>query len=189
MKHTIPAVIFAGGKSSRMGKDKALLPFGNAATLSEFQYKRLEALFENVYMSAKAYKFKFECHLIEDRYEEHSPLAALISVFESLDDEAVFVLSVDAPFVDKSVIDILFQHSTSDHDVIVAKSPKGLEPLCAIYKRSILPAALHQIETGNHRLTDLLKSVECKEIFFETEYPFTNLNHPEEYERALGLFI
>jgi len=189
VKYAIPAVIFAGGKSSRMGQDKALLPFGNSASLSEFQYKRLNALFEKVYLSAKAYKFDFECDLIEDRYEEHSPMAALISIFEALDNEAVFVLSVDAPFVDKGVIDTLIQHYTSDNDIIVAKSPKGIEPLCAVYKRSILSTALDQMKRGNHRLTDLLKDVRCKEILFETEQPFTNLNHPEEYERALGLFV
>jgi len=66
MKHTMPAVIFAGGKSSRMGKDKALLPFADCNTLSEFQYNKLTSLFDKVYISSKEDKFDFEATVITD---------------------------------------------------------------------------------------------------------------------------
>lgn len=103
--YKIPAIIFAGGKSSRMGEDKSQLSFGAYASLSEYQYRRLGRLFDAVYLSAKSDKFDFRCKIIIDNYEIHSPLAALISVFEQLDASEVFILSVDAPFVDKSEIE------------------------------------------------------------------------------------
>ncbi|MDQ1268445.1 MAG: molybdenum cofactor guanylyltransferase, partial [Campylobacterota bacterium] len=63
----IPCVIFAGGKSSRMGKDKSLLPFGTFDTLTEFQLNRLGKIFKNVYISCKEKsKFNFEAEFIED---------------------------------------------------------------------------------------------------------------------------
>ncbi len=93
------AVIFAGGKSSRMGEDKALLPFANYPTLAEFQQAKLSTLFDHVYISAKANKFDFECKVIQDIYTDNSPLVGLISVFETIKAEEVFILSVDAPFV------------------------------------------------------------------------------------------
>jgi len=53
------AIIFAGGKSSRMGRDKALLPFGGYDTLTEYQYRRLSKIFNRVYISTKNDKFNF----------------------------------------------------------------------------------------------------------------------------------
>jgi molybdopterin-guanine dinucleotide biosynthesis protein A len=130
MKYNIPLVIFAGGKSSRMGQDKALLPFGGYNTLSEFQQVRLSKLFKKVYISAKENKFDFD----------NSPLVGIISIFETLKVDKVFILSVDAPFVNKEVIDKLI-NSNNRFDAVVAKSKSGVQPLCGVYKRSVLPIA------------------------------------------------
>ena len=120
IKYNIPLIIFAGGKSSRMGQDKALLPFGKYKTLSEFQHKRLSKLFKKVYISAKTNKFDFEANIIEDKYKESSPLVGIISVFETLNVDKVFILSVDAPFVNKETIDKLM-HSNNRFDAVIAK--------------------------------------------------------------------
>lgn len=185
MKYTIPAVIFAGGKSSRMGQDKALLSFGGFDTLAEYQYTRLQAIFERVYLSAKKNKFHFHAELIADRYTVSSPLAGIVSVFETLDANEIFVLSVDAPFVDDTVIERLMQKNEKSVDAVIAKSTNGLEPLCGIYKRSLLPLAKKQLEADNHRLGLLLQTVKSKIICFDEDAPFENLNHPHEYEKAL----
>jgi len=187
MKHNIPAVIFAGGKSSRMGEDKALLPFGGYPTLSQYQYVRLAKLFHHVYLSAKENKFNFEAALLEDIYPEDSPLVALVSIFETLKVEKVFVLSVDAPFVSKEIIAKLI--SIQEHtDVVVAKSSSGLQPLCAVYHRSILTRAKQHLEANNHRLTSLLTHANTHTIYFENDDLFSNLNHPHEYNEALKSF-
>lgn len=179
------AVIFAGGKSSRMGKDKALLPFGKYSTLAEFQQVKLNTLFDKVYISAKENKFDFDCMVIEDNYTDNSPLVGLISVFETLGVEEVFILSVDAPFVNKETIQKLLSHNKSTLDVIVAQSPSGVQPLCGFYKKSILPLAYAQLEKGNHRLGDLLRLANTLFVKFDEDDFFTNLNHPEEYQEAI----
>ena len=185
MKYKIPAIIFAGGKSSRMGKDKALLPFADCNTLSEFQYRRLSAFFNKVYISSKEDKFDFEVAVIPDLYKESSPLVGIISLFETLDVDELFILSVDAPFVDKKVIDVLLKHGDNKCDAIIAQSPSGVQPLCGIYRRSILPLAQENRRKENHRLNDLLQKADTKFVIFEDDVPFTNLNHPHEYESAL----
>lgn len=185
--YKIPAVIFAGGKSSRMGEDKAALPFAGVSSLSQYQYQRLGKLFSAVYLCAKSDKFDFPCQFIKDRYEAHSPLVALVSLFESLQEDTVFVLSVDAPFVDAKIIDALLAGDTPQTDVVIARSPQGLEPLCALYKRSILPVAKKQLALEKHKLTDLLDLLHCKVIRFEEEKAFLNLNNPLEYQEALQL--
>lgn len=188
MTKTTYAVIFAGGKSSRMGEDKSLLPFGNYPTLTEFQQVKLNTLFDKVYISAKEHKFDFDCMVIEDNYTESSPLVGIISIFETLKVEEVFILSVDAPFVNKETIQRLLDHNQRSLDVIVAQSPSGVQPLCGLYKRSILPLAYAQLEKGKHRLGDLLNLANALFVKFDEDAPFTNLNHPEEYQKALRNF-
>jgi len=180
------AVIFAGGKSSRMGEDKALLPFGHAHTLAEYQYKKLQKVFHHVALSAKTDKFDFDCQVITDTYDESSPLVGLLSIFETLKEvDAVFILSVDAPFVDEAVIQSIMEKEESEADIIVAKSPSGIQPLCGLYKRSILSIAKEQYKQENHKLQDLLALAQTEIVMFTDNSLFTNLNHPKEYEEAL----
>jgi len=188
MSDVTTAVIFAGGKSSRMGKDKALLPFADYPTLTEFQQDKLGTIFEKVYISAKENKFDFDCRVIQDSYTENSPLVGLISVFETLKAKEIFILSVDAPFVGKETIEKLLEHNESGFDVIVAQSPSGVQPLCGLYKRSILPLAYAQLKKDNHRLGDLLRLANTLFVAFDEDAPFTNLNRPEEYQKALKTF-
>ena len=178
-------IIFAGGKSSRMGKDKALLPFCDYSTLVEYQYARLSKLFEKVYVSAKSHKFDFDVHVIKDRYSDSSPLVALVSIFETLDVDEVFILSVDSPFIDANIIEKLYTEAKEKSVCVVAKSTFGLEPLCGIYRRSILEKAKEALMQNNHRLVFLLKEVGVQEVFIDDKESFLNLNHPFEYEEAL----
>jgi len=187
--YEMPAVIFAGGKSSRMGQDKALLPFGGYNSLTRFQYNKLSALFSKVYLLAKEEKFDFDAPFIKDLYEESSPLIGIISIFKCLDVEEVFVLSVDAPFIDKKIIHTILKEREAQSDAIIAQSPNGLEPLCGLYRRSILPLAESQLAHGNHRLHTLLKSAKTKTVTFKEVKPFTNINHPHEYQEALLQYL
>ena len=178
------AIILAGGKSSRMQQDKALLPFGGYSSLAEFQQKRLSKIFSKVYISSKDNKFNFEVDVIEDRYKGSSPLVALVSIFEALEEvEEVFLLSVDAPFVSKKVIDRLYKNNRSV-DVVVAQSNNGLEPLCAIYHRSCLIEAKRALEENQHRLQSLFEKLNVKKVKIEDLSAFMNLNYPSEYETA-----
>jgi len=186
MIHTYSAVIFAGGKSSRMGKDKSLLPFAHYSTLSEFQQERLKPWFKKVYISAKENKFDFTCEYIEDKTSVSSPLIGLLSILESIEEDEVFVLSVDAPFVDKNVIEKILNCDNPSYDAIVAKSPSGIQPLCGLYKKSILPLIYRQAEEGNHKLQVLLELAQTNYVTFSDDLPFTNLNHPHEYEKAFN---
>ncbi|DAB39906.1 MAG TPA: molybdenum cofactor guanylyltransferase [Sulfurovum sp. UBA12169] len=181
------AVVFAGGKSSRMGTDKALLPFGKYPTLSEFQYFKLSALFHKVYLSTKEKKFDFTDALIFDCQRESSPLVGIVSVFEALNADEVFILSVDMPFVDKEIIRILQENNSQKWDAIVAKSPKGIQPLCGFYKKSILSLARNRLATGDHRLQSLLEEAQTHYVAFDSDIPFANLNTPDDYQNALEI--
>jgi len=188
MKYTVPAVIFAGGRSKRMGEDKALLPFGGFTTLAQYQYHRLQKLFEHVYIGTKNAKFDFDAPLIFDQNTESSPLVGLVSVFGSLHADEVFILSVDAPFITEEIIHTLLEADTAHfYDVITASHNGEVQPLCALYRRSILPAAQKALRKGNHKMKALLKQNRTLSVSFKNPDAFLNLNHPQEYKRALKL--
>ena len=178
-------IIMAGGKSSRMKRDKALLPFGDYNSLAEYQYKKFKPFFSKVYISAKNNKFDFSVEVIEDVYADSSPLVALVSIFETLKEiDELLVLSVDAPFVDIGVLKKLKEEAKKESAVIVVDSKNGIEPLCAIYRRTTLPFAKQMLQENRHRLQTLLESVSTQKVFFSDEKLFLNMNYPADYEFA-----
>jgi len=186
------AVVLAGGKSSRMGRDKALLPFGGYETLAEYQYRRLERLFPKVSISTRDDKFGFTAPLILDGVDgESSPMIALSSILSSIDGEMVFLLGVDMPFVSEDVILTLVDEASSaraDTDIVVAVGERGREPLCALYRASLLPVVEDMVERGNHRMKALLDESLCREVHIGDIGCFDNLNRPQEYMEALSRY-
>jgi molybdopterin-guanine dinucleotide biosynthesis protein A len=181
-------VIFAGGKSSRMGEDKSLLPFGGYKTLAQYQYERMKKIFSHVTVSAKsAEKFDFTCKVIEDPKESSAfaPTAGFVAMFDALHVKKIFVLSVDTPFVDEKVIRQLIEADSDDLDAVIAKTQSGSHPMCGIYHQSLHVRFRHMLKDDDHRLGKLLGSVKTAYLFFDDEAPFANLNHPSEYQDAL----
>ncbi len=187
-----PCVIFAGGKSSRMGEDKSLLPFGDFKTLTQFQLSRLSKIFKTVYISCKSKdKFAFDANFIEDALTDSvfAPTAGFVAVFKELQDESFFALSVDAPFISEAIIIKLLEEDAKNlnADATIACSLHGMEPMCGIYHRSLESEFVNMLETDNHKLGFLLKSANTIFVNFEDVQPFLNLNSPDEYKEALKL--
>ncbi len=179
-------VIFAGGKSSRMGRDKSLLPFGGYGTLAEFQYVRLRKIFKHVVISAKsADKFPFPAEVITDpQSEEYAPTAGFVAAFAALDSDSFFALSVDTPFVGIREIQAMFDADGTDCDAVIARTAEGMHPLCGIYHRTLQNDFIEMFTCKNHRLGSLLKKSRIRYVDFSDDAPFANLNHPHEYEEA-----
>lgn len=186
-----PCVIFAGGKSSRMGEDKALLPFATFSTLTEYQYSRLSKIFKNVYISTKEKnKFSFEAnYIIDDLSSEptYAPTSGFIAAFKHLNVDKIFVISVDAPFIGKQEISKLLDADLDTKDATIAKTSRGIEPMCGIYHSSLLNSFLDMNRQDSHRLRALLKNAETTYVEFLNDKAFLNLNHPHEYQEALLL--
>ncbi|MBA1432778.1 MAG: molybdenum cofactor guanylyltransferase MobA [Epsilonproteobacteria bacterium] len=187
---SIPCVIFAGGKSSRMGEDKALLPFGGFTTLAEYQYTKLSTLFESVYISCKdKNNFDFHAKFIEDdkKNEIFAPTAGFLASFKTVNTDTFFALSVDAPFVDESIISRLIHADDFQVDATIAETKEGLQPLCGIYHKSLEKEFLLMQEQNRHKLGFLLKNAHTDTVFFHDATPFLNMNHPEDYKKALQI--
>lgn len=184
----IPCVIFAGGKSSRMGEDKALLPFADFSTLTEYQYSKLSKIFKTVYISTKEKsKFNFHAEFITDELKQnpiYAPTSGFIAAFQKLDSSKIFVLSVDAPFVGSNEIQKLIQEDKDTYDATIAKTQRGMEPMCGIYHRSLLNSFVDMQKNNSHKLGLLLKNVNTHYVEFMNEKKFLNLNNPQDYQEA-----
>ncbi len=173
-----------------MKRDKALLPFGGYNSLAQYQYQKFKPFFSKVYLSAKDNKFNFDVDIIKDIYDNSSPLVALISIFETLKDiDEVAILSVDSPFIQPKQFEILFNSAKKESDIIVAESPNGIEPLCGIYRRTILPIAKEMLRDNRHRLMTILDKSLTQKVLFKKERLFINLNYPKDYKIAKKLNI
>lgn len=187
----IPCVIFAGGKSSRMGEDKALLPFAGKPTLIQYQYERLQKIFKNVYISCKdPKKFDFQANFIEDisREDIFAPTIGFVSIFNLLHVNKIFVLSVDTPFVGEQEINKILKHKDQGFDAIIAKTQDTLHPMCGLYNRRLHDTFQNMLQTNQHKLTKLLQDANTLFVEFNNESNFLNLNNPSQYQEALLRF-
>jgi molybdopterin-guanine dinucleotide biosynthesis protein A len=183
-KIDFPAVIFAGGKSRRMGRDKSLLPFGKSKTLVEFQFERMQKIFSKVYISWKNPKIphleKFSI-LDEPQFSKISaPTVALYSVMKKIENEKFFVLSVDTPFFSEYAIRELFEKSGNSE--ITSPTFRGKsEPLLSIYRTDLKNRVLEMLKNEEYKMNTLFKNTNFVE--FNDKELFTNMNFPEDYHK------
>jgi len=188
-KYSIPAVVFAGGKSSRMGKDKSLLPFGGFPTLIEFQFSKLKKIFNKVYISWKSEKVDLgkDVSIFDIEPNIFAPTIGLLSIFDKLESEYIFIFSVDAPFFGEREIGKVmdtFQNHIGEYEIYIPQHREGLEPMIGIYSRKLYPKIAHMVQDGNHKLKSLISNSKVLKIDFDEVEPFTNLNYWNEYQKA-----
>ena len=114
-------VILCGGDSSRMGSDKALLPFGNCCMV-EYLVHKFEPYFSKIYLSVKQKGIYSHLHLnvqeISDIYLNAGPLAGVFSTLSMIDEERAFYISIDTPFFDPKLAAHLLEMSASSKSCI-----------------------------------------------------------------------
>lgn len=184
----LPLVILCGGKSSRMGEDKALLPFGSYSTLVQYQYERLKPYFKTVYLSSKINKFDFlsnDDHIIYDEAETFSPMVALQTILKTIQSEMVFILTVDTPFVTIGSISKIYEN-INFNEITVANSER-LHNLCGFYNKSVLCKIDECLSQDIHKIGYLLKISTTNSVDFFDENEFLNLNKKEDYQKALSI--
>ena len=182
----ITCVILSGGKSSRMGEDKSLLPFSSSKTLIEYQYNRLKPYFKNIYISSKVDKFDFlekECLILDENKDVFSPILALDTIFKKFQNQKIFIITVDTPFVSIDTISKLIEES-KDCDICIAQTEKT-HNLCGVFSSNISLTIKTMIENDIHKIWFLIKNNIYKIIELPNNNEFLNINHRDDYEIAL----
>jgi len=135
----VNGLILAGGKSTRMGQDKALLDRGGQSQLA-YLAGMLDKNVERVFVSTRADQKddgeRRKYAQIVDRYDDMGPLAGILSAMEEHPDSDWLVVACDLPNITGETITHLLKNCSADHPFTAyVSSHDGLpEPLCAIYR-------------------------------------------------------
>jgi molybdopterin-guanine dinucleotide biosynthesis protein A len=188
---SVTGVILAGGKSSRMGRNKALLPMPGAAggrpRIIDAVAQTMSALFSRVILSVHEAGVFPDLSLPEvvDRYPETGPIGGITSVLES-GEANIFCVACDMPFLNPELIEYLC--GFADCDVVVPVWRGKIETLHAVYSGSMLPHFQESLKQNRFRITDSFAEVHARYVqepeikpFDPAGASFRNVNTPEEY--------
>lgn len=187
------AIILAGGKSSRMGRPKAMLSFGGEPLIVQV-IRRLGPLFPDIVVVAAPGQElpELPVTLVRDDVAYQGPVGGLCYGLRECRSAAAFVTSCDVPFLSLPLVSHLAARLPG-HDVVVPRWEGRLQPLHAVYRRSVLPLLEQQLRRGELRpvfLYDKVRTLKLEEDEIRALDPdgwsFFNMNTPDDYERALA---
>jgi molybdopterin-guanine dinucleotide biosynthesis protein A len=186
----VTAVILAGGNSTRMKSNKALLPFAGERFIERI-FRQLSAIFVEIILvtnNPELYRF-IPCRKVPDIYPGMGALAGIHAGLSSSRTSHIFAVACDMPHLNQAVIRHLVSR-VSGQDVIIPESDGGLEPLHAVYGRGAIPVIEEQLSKGKRKIVACCQRLKTTVITREEIgsldpqfLSFRNINTPEEYYR------
>jgi molybdopterin-guanine dinucleotide biosynthesis protein A len=198
-------LILAGGKSTRMGQDKAWLMLDGRPLVMRVIDRMLPLVDEVIVSTNQPAVFDawlpsltVPARTVADRYRGAGPLAGLHAGLLMARCDLVLALATDMPFVNPALIRYLAELATSaDVDAVVPQVPSpetgqiGLEPLHAIYRRTCLPAIEGCLIADQRRVVSFLDRVRLRVVSSDEIRPhdplfrsFANVNTPQDWSDA-----
>ena len=186
--------LLAGGKSSRMGRNKALLVAGGVPLIQRVA-DALSAVAGRVTVIANLpedYRF-LGLPILGDAVRDAGPLGGIYTALCAAQSEACFVLACDLPLVRPALLRLLGQEALGA-DAAVPRTEDGDHPLCAVYDRAGLAQAEAKISAGDYKVTRFLERIRTRWVGAETwskadpeGLSFVNVNTPETYEKVKAI--
>jgi len=189
-------IVLCGGKSTRMGSSKALLPFGSETMLQRVVRLLGEVVSPMVVVAAVDQEMPAlprDVIIARDEREARGPLEGLRAGLKALptDVERAYVTSCDVPLLIPNFVRQMLDLSRG-YDVAVMEIDGFTHPLSAVYRRATLPFVDDLLAQDRLRPVFLFEAVKTRRVRPEemTADPelrtLRNLNTPEDYERALA---
>jgi molybdopterin-guanine dinucleotide biosynthesis protein A len=185
------AVILAGGRSSRLGQDKAFLK-ANGQFLIERIIDRLAQVSEEIIIvtnDVDAYEH-LEATVVADVCPGKAALGGIYSGLREATNPHSLVVACDMPFLNVSLLRYL-QRFAPAHDVVIPRLGQFTEALHAIYSKSCIPHIERQLQVGNLRITGFFPAVRVAyvaqdeiEVFDPNHLSFFNINSQADLEKA-----
>jgi len=182
----ISGFVLAGGKSSRMGTDKALMEIDNEPLLGRM-IRLMEPFCHSVAISGfKADYLRFNKEIVPDLTSGIGPVSGIYSVLKFSNSDWNLVVSVDTPFLNNDFFELLIS-DLGDFDCIIPQHNSGVEPLAGLYNKHILPEIDAMIKNGDYKLMNLLaklniRYLDCNPLIQKHLRLFMNLNRMEDFE-------
>lgn len=186
------AIILAGGRSSRMGSAKALLPFDDEPLIVHI-VRRLQPLFEDIVVVAAPGQQlpSMPVTLVHDEVAYQGPVGGLYYGLGAASGELAFVTSCDSAFVRTPLVSHMLT-AAEGFDIVVPRWEGRLQPLLAVYRRSVRPLLGAQLEHGELRPVSLFEKVKTRVLeadevrqFDPDGASFFNMNTPDDYTAAM----
>ncbi|MEH2290061.1 molybdenum cofactor guanylyltransferase [Nostoc sp.] len=191
-RSTLTAIVLAGGKSSRMGHDKALIPIQGVPLLQRV-YGIAQSCADTVYV-VTPWPERYQdlllpgCQFIEEvplsgKSLAHGPLVGFAQGLAKVKTDWVLLLACDLPRLRVEVLQDWANKLDSVEDNAIAAlacHPKGWEPLCGFYRRSCLPQLLEFINQGERSFQQWLRQYPVEVLPLAEPEMLFNCNTPED---------
>jgi len=190
----VEAFILAGGRSSRMGRDKALLRLGEDTFVERIAGALASLAGESVkIVGARSTEARGGLPVVEDVYKNCGALGGLHAALASAKHNWVMVVACDLPFVTSELLHRLARLRENFQAVVPVQTDNRLQPLCALYRREPCLHKAHELlKRGELRPRVLIEEVRTRRVtpdeWFDLEGAesfFMNVNTPEDFARAL----
>ncbi|MGA3209668.1 MAG: molybdenum cofactor guanylyltransferase [Terriglobales bacterium] len=187
----VTAFILAGGKSSRMGSDKAFLEFRGQKLLAR-ALGLATAVVGQVRIVGPHTRFAEYAGVVEDVFLDRGPLGAIHAALCASSSELNLMLAVDLPFLQAEFLRFLIDRARASSALVTLPLGGGqLQPTCAVYRLGFRRLAEEALRAQRNRIDALFHAANTL-VIDESEmnalsFPaamFHNLNTPEEFERA-----
>lgn len=180
----IGCLILSGGKSTRMGREKAMLHIGAVRFLDKLVYEF--SSFSEILISVDKKGRHPQIHypMVEDVWENAGPLGGLLSGLLKTRADALFVLPCDVPLFSMSLAKKLMTMLSEDVDCVISKTEDGRwQPFCGIYKKSCIPVLKEAIACGQLKMMNSVEKLRHR-VFFagEESWRYQNVNTPADYQ-------
>jgi phospholipid/cholesterol/gamma-HCH transport system ATP-binding protein len=192
--HDLTAFVLAGGKSSRMGADKAFVSL-DGQTLLARALELAHSVTPDVRIVGDPGKFSSFSPVVEDVFPDCGPLGGIHAALRASSTDLNLIMAVDTPFVSPALLRYLITRARSSPaaTVTVVRTSGGWQPLCAVYRREFADAAEKALEAGRYKIdalftatqTQIIEEDELKAVGFSLNM-FRNLNTREEVALAVG---
>ena len=160
---TISGIVLAGGRSTRMGQDKASLPFGDETMLGR-SIRIAGSVAEDVLVVARPdQSVPAGVRVVFDPVEDLGPLAAIAVGLSASASELNIIVACDMPLIRPEVLRRLIERR-GDADICLAVVDGRASPLCAVYRTTVASTAQTLVASGERRVMALLDRVQTKRV-------------------------
>jgi len=192
LEQEITGVILVGGKSRRMGRDKAFLEVAGKPLFARVMELFADSFAQVALVGNREERFAgYGLPVVPDIYPGSS-LGGLYTGLLHASTDYVFVSSCDLPFPNGAVLRYLCS-LRNGYDAVVPDTAHGYEPLFALYAKSCLGPIREQLESGDFCAYAWYPQVRVRYAADEELAPFDrdgrafmNVNTPEEFARLGG---
>ncbi len=189
----LSGIVLAGGKSQRLGRDKALLEL-EGRTLIAHVLDKLSSLCEELIVSANDVETyaHLPARIVPDVVPGRGALSGIHAGLAAMRNERAIVVACDMPFLNLPFLRYMVSIAPG-YDVVVPRPGEDHEPLHAIYAARCVEPIAQLLATGPWRIIELYERVRVREVtaeevrLFDADLSFFNVNTPEEWAKARRL--